>query len=248
MTITRVLIANRGEIAVRIIRACEALGIETVLAVSDADRDSLPARLAHRTICIGPASATASYLNIGAIVTAALGTESDAVHPGYGFLAESHELAKACADEGITFVGPSAAQIRQMGNKLEARALAKKCGLPVLSGSDKVETAVQASNVAARIGLPVMLKAAAAAADWYGTTCSHCLTTGRTANAVRLSRGPRRSCTARRRVSGGWGAKRRYHCNRRSPARAILCPAGAWSASVRRDRIAGDGSHHCRTD
>jgi len=161
MTITRVLIANRGEIAVRIIRACEALGIETVLAVSDADRDSLPARLAHRTICIGPASATASYLNIGAIVTAALGTESDAVHPGYGFLAESYELAKACADEGITFVGPSAAQIRQMGNKLEARALAKKCGLPMLSGSDKVETAAQASDVAARIGLPVMLKAAA---------------------------------------------------------------------------------------
>jgi len=161
MTITRVLIANRGEIAVRIIRACEALGIETVLAVSEADRDSLPPRLAHRTICIGPASASASYLNIGAIVTAALGTESDAVHPGYGFLAESYELAKACADEGITFVGPSAAQIRQMGNKLEARALAKKCGLPMLSGSDKVETAGQASDVAARISLPVMLKAAA---------------------------------------------------------------------------------------
>ena len=93
MTISRVLIANRGEIAVRIIRACQALGIETVLAMSEVDRDSLPARLADRTICIGPASATHSYLNFKAIITAALGTDSDAVHPGYGFLAESAELA-----------------------------------------------------------------------------------------------------------------------------------------------------------
>jgi len=161
MTVSRVLIANRGEIAVRVIRACQALGIETVLAVSEADRDSLPARLADRTICIGPASATASYLNVNTIVAAASGTGSDAVHPGYGFLAESPELADACAAEGITFVGPQAEQIRQMGNKLQARTLARQCGVPILPGSEKVHSFEEAGAVAAQIGLPVMLKAAA---------------------------------------------------------------------------------------
>lgn len=161
VTISRVLIANRGEIAVRIIRACQALGIETVLAISEADRDSLPARLADRTICIGSASATDSYLNFKAVVTAALGTGSDAVHPGYGFLAESPELAETCAAEGITFVGPTPEQIRKMGDKLEARALARQCGVPTLPGSEKVHSFEEASAVAARIGLPVMIKASA---------------------------------------------------------------------------------------
>jgi len=161
LTVSRVLIANRGEIAVRIIRACQALGIESVLAVSDADRDSLPARIADRSICIGPASAAASYLNVKAIVAAALGTGSDAVHPGYGFLAESPELAEACAAQGITFVGPRPEQIREMGNKLKARALARQYGLPVLPGSEKVHSYAEAAKIAERIGLPVMLKAAA---------------------------------------------------------------------------------------
>ena len=161
MTVSRVLIANRGEIAVRIIRACEALGIETVLAVSDADRDSLPARIAGRTICIGPAGTADSYLNIKVIVAAALGTGSDAIHPGYGFLAESPELAEACAAQGIVFVGPKPEQIREMGNKLKARALARQYGLPVLPGSEKVHTFAEATQVAERIGLPVMMKAAA---------------------------------------------------------------------------------------
>jgi len=161
LTISRVLIGNRGEIAVRIIRACQGLGIETVLAVSEADRDSMPARLANRTICIGPASASESYLNYKAIVTAALGTGADAVHPGYGFLAESPELAEACAAEGITFVGPSAEQIRLMGNKLQARMLARECEVPVLPGSEKVHTYEEAAVLAEQIGLPVMLKAAA---------------------------------------------------------------------------------------
>src|ERR1700733_12464743 len=137
VTISRVLIANRGEIAVRIIRACQALGIETVLAISDADRDSLPARLADRTICIGSASAADSYLNFKAVVTAALGTGSDAGHPGYGFLAEWPEIAETCAAEGLTFVGPTPEQIRKMGDKLEARALARQCGVPTLPGSEK---------------------------------------------------------------------------------------------------------------
>ena len=161
MTVARVLIANRGEIAVRIIRACQGLGIETVLAVSEADRDSLPARIAGRSVCIGAASTTDSYLNIKAIVAAALGTGSDAVHPGYGFLAESPELAEACAAQGVTFVGPRPEQIREMGNKLQARALARQYGLPILPGSEKVHSYEEAAKVAQRIGLPVMMKAAA---------------------------------------------------------------------------------------
>jgi acetyl-CoA carboxylase biotin carboxylase subunit len=161
MTIARVLIANRGEIAVRIIRACQAMGIETVLAASEADRDSLPARIADRTICIGPPQSDKSYLNIGALITAALGTGCDALHPGYGFLAESEALAERCAAEGITFVGPPPNQISRMGNKLESRALARQMGVPTLSGSEKVETAQEAAVAAERIGLPVVTKAAA---------------------------------------------------------------------------------------
>jgi len=161
LKISRVLIANRGEIAVRIIRACRGLGIETVLAVSEADRESLPARLADRAVCIGPASAARSYLQIGAILAAAVGTGADAVHPGYGFLAESPELAEACAKAGLTFVGPQPDQIQQMGNKLGARALARRCGVPILPGSEKVRTYEEVAAMAERIGLPVMLKAAA---------------------------------------------------------------------------------------
>jgi acetyl-CoA carboxylase biotin carboxylase subunit len=161
MTIARVLIANRGEIAVRIIRACQAMGIGTVLAASEADRDSLPARIADRTICIGPPRSSDSYLNIGALITAALGTGCDALHPGYGFLAESAALAEICSTEGIIFVGPPASQIRQMGNKLEARALARQMGVPTLPGSERVHTPQEAAAAAERIGLPVMIKAAA---------------------------------------------------------------------------------------
>jgi len=161
LTVSRVLIANRGEIAIRIIRACEALDIETVLAVSEADRDSLPARIAGRAVCIGPAGSSESYLNVKAVVAAALGTGSDAVHPGYGFLAESPELAETCAAQGITFVGPRPEQIREMGNKLKARALARRYGLPILPGSEKVRTYSEAAAMAERIGFPVMMKAAA---------------------------------------------------------------------------------------
>jgi acetyl-CoA carboxylase biotin carboxylase subunit len=158
---TRVLVANRGEIAVRIIRACQALGLETVLAVSEADRDSLPARMADRTVCIGPSAATQSYLDPRIVVTAALGTGADALHPGYGFLAESAELAELCAAHGITFVGPQPDHIRRMGNKLEARTLARLHGIPILPGSEKVHSWEGATEIAERIGLPVMMKAAA---------------------------------------------------------------------------------------
>jgi acetyl-CoA carboxylase, biotin carboxylase subunit len=157
----RVLIANRGEIASRIIRACHAAGLETVLAVSEADRDSLPARQARRTVCIGPAAAGKSYLDRKAIVAAALGTGADALHPGYGFLAESPALAALCAANGITFIGPRADHTHQMGNKLEARAFARRHGIPVLPGSEKVTNPEEAIEMIDRIGLPVMMKAAA---------------------------------------------------------------------------------------
>ena len=160
MDIQRVLVANRGEIALRVIRACQQMGIETVLAASEADRDSLPARMADRMVCIGPAASARSYLNVGAIIAAAKGSGADAVHPGYGFLSESPKLAQACADEGLTFIGPRAEQILDMGNKLKARERAKSFGIPMLPGSEKVHTHEEASQVAQRIGFPVMLKAA----------------------------------------------------------------------------------------
>jgi acetyl-CoA carboxylase biotin carboxylase subunit len=161
MSVTRVLVANRGEIAVRIIRACQGLGLETVLAMSEADRDSLGVSLADRAFCIGPASAKESYLRPEKLVQAALGMGCDALHPGYGFLAESPELARLCADSGITFVGPRPEQIRRMGNKIEARALAEELGVPTLPGSRKVATYEEAKAVVDEIGLPVMMKAAA---------------------------------------------------------------------------------------
>ncbi|MCC6949515.1 MAG: acetyl-CoA carboxylase biotin carboxylase subunit [Bradyrhizobiaceae bacterium] len=161
MALSRVLIANRGEIAVRLIRACQDLGLATVVAVSEADRDSLPAQLADRAVCIGPARSSDSYLNPKAIVAAALGTQCDAVHPGYGFLAESPSLADACAAAGLTFVGPRAEHLHSMGNKIEARSLARSLGVPTLPGSDRIQSAQEAMEVAGRVGFPVMIKAAA---------------------------------------------------------------------------------------
>jgi len=134
VSIRRILIANRGEIAVRIIRTCRILGIEAVLAASEADRDSMPARLADRTICIGPAQASASYLKVATIVQAALGVGADAIHPGYGFLSERPELATLCEQQGVIFIGPTAAQIEAVGDKLRARAEAEAAGVPVVPG------------------------------------------------------------------------------------------------------------------
>lgn len=132
-----------------------------MLAASEADRDSLAAQLANRTVCIGPPSPSDSYLNHTKMVTAALGTECDALHPGYGFLAESAELAQACFDNDVNFVGPKPNHIRQMGNKIEARILARDFGIPTLPGSEKVASFEEAAAVAERIGLPLMMKAAA---------------------------------------------------------------------------------------
>lgn len=161
MNITRVLVANRGEIAIRVIKACRALGIESVAAVSEADRESLAAQIADRAVCIGPARSSESYLKIESIICAALGTRADAVHPGYGFLAEKPELAEACEKYGLRFIGPRPENIRQMGNKLLARAVVGDYGIPVVPGSKKVKNLQQASGIAGEIGFPVLFKAAA---------------------------------------------------------------------------------------
>lgn len=159
--ITRVLIANRGEIAVRVIRACQELGIKTVVTVSEADKESLPAKMADRSVCIGPAKATESYLKVGTIISAALGTGADAVHPGYGFLAEQPGLPEACAQNGLIFIGPTADNIRKMGDKLLARKMAHELGIPVIPGSELVKDFEAAAKAAEKVGYPILLKAAA---------------------------------------------------------------------------------------
>jgi len=158
---SRVLIANRGEIALRIIRACRELGLETILAVSEADRKSLPAKMADRTVCIGPPKATQSYLQVGTLICAALGTGAEAIHPGYGFLAEQPDFAEACERHGLTFIGPKAEHIRKMGDKIQARKMARDLGVPVIPGSKRVETIAEAEESADRLGYPVLIKAAA---------------------------------------------------------------------------------------
>ena len=158
----RVLIANRGEIAVRVIRACRELDIETVAVYSTADAQSLPVQLATRAVCIGPPRAADSYLNQTAVLTAAVESGCDGVHPGYGFLSENADFADLCARCGLKFIGPSGDVIRQMGNKAAARALMQSAGVPVVPGSDgAVPDAETAARVAEKIGYPVLLKASA---------------------------------------------------------------------------------------
>ncbi len=158
----KVLIANRGEIALRIIRACRELGIATVAVHSTADAHSLHVRFADEAICIGPPSSRDSYLNVPALLSAAEITRADAIHPGYGFLSENAEFAEVCETCRIKFIGPSPKVIRLMGNKVRAREAAKAAGLPLLPGSPGVlKDADEAVKVARQIGLPVILKAAA---------------------------------------------------------------------------------------
>lgn len=157
-----VLIANRGEIALRIIRACKELGIRSVLAYSEADENSLPVQMADLAVCVGPAQSRMSYQNQQAIISLALAYKVDAIHPGYGFLAENSEFAKRCEDEGIIFVGPRAETIHKMGDKIEARQIAKQAGVPTIPGSDgAISDAQEALNVAKQVGFPLLIKAAA---------------------------------------------------------------------------------------
>ena len=160
--IKKVLIANRGEIALRIIRACRDMGIRTVAVYSVADRDAMHVQLADESVCIGPAAARDSYLNESAILTAALLTNADAIHPGYGFLSERADFARKVELHGMIWVGPSPDMIEKMGDKVNAKKTAIECGLPVVPGSDgAVETLDVALETSEKIGYPVMLKAAA---------------------------------------------------------------------------------------
>jgi acetyl-CoA carboxylase, biotin carboxylase subunit len=157
----RVLVANRGEIAVRIVRACFDEGLQSVVASSDVDRSSLAAEAADGVVVIGPAPATESYLSVDRMLAAAKAHECDALHPGYGFLSERPELAEGCEQEGIVFVGPPAAVMRRAGDKMRAREVAASVGVPVGTGSVQLEERAEALAAAAEIGYPLMLKASA---------------------------------------------------------------------------------------
>jgi len=157
----RVFIANRGEIAVRVVRACDKLGIESVVGVSDADRDSLAAQLATQAVCIGPAHSSESYLRPEILVAAAKGTGCQAVHPGYGFLAERAAFARVCAENGLVFIGPSPEAIESMGDKITAVRLAGQAGVPRVPGSERLSGADEARATAHNIGYPVLIKASA---------------------------------------------------------------------------------------
>lgn len=157
----KILIANRGEIAVRIIRACREMGIKTVAVYSEADQESLHTMLADESVCIGPAPSGQSYLNMERILAAAEATNADAIHPGFGFLSENAEFAQLCETYKITFIGPSASVIRKMGNKSEARKTMLEAGIPVVpGGKQSVKTVEEALLLAKRIGFPIMIKAA----------------------------------------------------------------------------------------
>ncbi|NKB44381.1 MAG: acetyl-CoA carboxylase biotin carboxylase subunit [Alphaproteobacteria bacterium] len=158
----KILIANRGEIALRILRACREMGIKTVAVHSTADAEAMHVRLADESVCIGPPSSTESYLNKAAVISAAMVTNADAIHPGYGFLSENADFAEMIEEHGIAFIGPTPEHIRVMGDKVAAKAAAQKSGIPVVPGSDgAVETPEEAFKVGAEIGYPVLIKASA---------------------------------------------------------------------------------------
>src|SRR5438445_9272930 len=157
----RILVANRGEIAVRVMRACRGLGVESVSAYSEPDRGAPHVRQADHAYPIGPARAADSYLRIDKLIAAAKESGAEAIHPGYGFLSERAAFAQACADAGIVFIGPSARAISAMGDKVEARRLMRRAGVPVVPGSDEaLGSDAEVGGLASEIGFPVMLKAA----------------------------------------------------------------------------------------
>ena len=157
----KILIANRGEIALRVIRACREMGIRSVIAHSEADRDSLPVRMADEHICIGPGASGKSYLNIPNIISAAMITGAEAIHPGYGFLSENTAFAEICEDARLTFIGPTAPVMALMGDKVAARETMRELGLPMLPGTPTIRTLSDGLEAAREIGFPLMLKAAA---------------------------------------------------------------------------------------
>ncbi len=158
--VKKVLVANRGEIAVRIIRACREMGIQTVAVYSEADKEALHTQLADEAVCIGPAPASESYLSMERIISATMITGADAVHPGFGFLSENYRFAQLCETCGIVFIGPRAEVMQKMGQKAEARRTMIQAGVPVIPGSQEVYDAKEAAVRADEIGYPVIIKAA----------------------------------------------------------------------------------------
>ena len=157
----KILIANRGDVALRVLRACKEMGIQTVIVHSAADSDSMPVRLADESVCVGPAPATDSYLNIPNLVSAAAVTGCDAVHPGVGFLAENADFAAIVKAHGLTFIGPDESHIRKMGDKVQAKITAAEAGLPLVPGSPgAVATLEEAETLSKDIGFPLLVKAA----------------------------------------------------------------------------------------
>ena len=161
----KVLVANRGEIAVRIIKACKGLGIETVLVVSEADRESMGARLADEVVGIGPPQVHLSYLNIPKIINAASETGADAIHPGYGFLAENADLPEACEKNGIIFIGPRSETMKQLGDKISARSLARNSNVPMTEGSEGLGSFDDVAAVVQKVGSLLFLRRLPAAVD-----------------------------------------------------------------------------------
>ena len=158
----KILIANRGEIALRVIRTCREMGIKTVAVYSTADEESLHVRFADEAVCIGPPPSNLSYLKMANIIAAAEITNADAIHPGYGFLAENAKFSKICAEHGIKFIGASPEMIEKMGDKATAKATMKAAGVPTIPGSEGILSSYEeAEKVADEIGYPVMLKATA---------------------------------------------------------------------------------------
>ena len=158
----KILVANRGEIAVRIIRACKELNIPTVAIHSDVDSDSMHVRLADESICVGSRQPQNSYLNVGAIMSAADLTGVDAIHPGYGFLSENYHFAEIVTKNKIKFIGPSAEIMKKMGDKIEAKRTAKKLGIPIIEGSEEnIKSLEEAKKISSNIGYPILIKASA---------------------------------------------------------------------------------------
>jgi len=165
----KILIANRGEIALRVLRACKELGIPTVAVHSTADADAMHVRLADESVCIGPPPARESYLNVPALLAACEITGADAVHPGYGFLSENARFAEILGEHGVHFIGPRPEHIRLMGDKIEAKRTAKRLGIPVVPGSDgAVSSEQEAISIAHAIGFPILVKAAAGSGPLKG--------------------------------------------------------------------------------
>ena len=188
----RVLIANRGEIALRVLRACREMEIQSVVPYSEADAEALPVQLASRSICIGPAQSAQSYLNPDVLLTVAKATGCDAIHPGYGFLSENADFADACAEEGIAFIGPCGATIRMAGRKSAAREKMKQAGVPITPGSDgPVHTVEDALAAAGKVGYPVLLKASAGGG---GRGIRRCNTPEELPAALEAARAEARAC------------------------------------------------------